>query len=313
MTDLSVSTYSLREQLGPTSLVFTGPDGVERTFGAEHEKLFDLHEVPGRIRERYGVERLETVAFQFAGVDDPEIERFGAALRDAGVELLNVAIDDGDLLEADADARAAHVATITAWIERFVGIGARFVRVNPGSPFSPHHGDTPPAHLVDALRGLGELANRLGARLLVENHGGPSSDPAWMNALLDAVGREHLGLLLDLGNFDALLAPLMATMLAQPGEQPAGDPFADLDLDPLYDGIDALASRAELVHVKAHEVADDGSIGLVDLDRAVAILHRHGYDGPLTIEYEGSGGDPWAKTGVVLDATRRLAAATADA
>ena len=47
----------------------------------------------------------------------------------------------------------------------------------------------------------------------------------------------------------------MAAMFAEPGAAPV-DPFADLDLTSLYDGIEALADRAELVHVKAHVVAD---------------------------------------------------------
>jgi hypothetical protein len=123
-----------------------------------------------------------------------------------------------------------------------------------------------------------------------------------MSDLLDRVGVANLGLLLDLGNFDALLAPLMAALFAEPGTAPA-DPFAELDLTTLYDQIDALAGRAELVHVKAHHVDSAGAVGPIDLPRALGILSRHGYSGPLTIEYEGTGGDPWAHTGRVINVT----------
>src|SRR5690606_30690022 len=134
---------------------------------------------------------------------------------------------------------------------------------------------------------LGEFAAATGARLLVENHGGPSSNPEWMTALLDATGAEYLGLLLDLGNFDALMGPMMAIFFGGPDGQPV-DPavvFAGLDLASLYDGIESLASRAELVHVKAHEVTDEGFVAPIDLPRALRILMEHGYDGPLTVEY----------------------------
>ncbi|HEY5979394.1 MAG TPA: TIM barrel protein [Microlunatus sp.] len=193
------------------------------------------------------------------------------------------------------------------WIARIADLGFRFVRVNAGSPFSAHHDGAPPVRLIAALTEFGGFAAGRGIRLLVENHGGPSSDPVWMTTLLDRVGVDRLGLLLDLGNFDALLAPLMAALFSPPGAPPV-DPFAGLDLTTLYDGIEALADRAELVHVKTHHVGHDGAVGPIDLPRALGILRRHGYRGPLTIEYEGTGGDPWAHTGPVNDLTATIAA-----
>ena len=308
MTMLSVSSYSLREQLGPISIAFTDAHGDEQTFAQDFPKLVDITDVPARAAQSFPVTGVEAVAFQFTGREDPALDVFAAAATDAGLELLNVAVDAGDLLQTDPERLAADVAELRRWITRVADLGFRFVRVNAGSPFSAQQPDVPPAHLVDALTELGGFATDRGARLLVENHGGASSDPAWMTALLDQVGVANLGLLLDLGNFDALLGPLMAAMFAEPGATPA-DPFADLDLTTLYDGIDALADRAELVHVKAHHVGHQGAVGPVDLPRALGILHRHGYTGPLTIEYEGTGGDPWAKTGHVIEATSAALAA----
>lgn len=308
MTMLSISSYSLREQLGPISLAFTDASGEEQTFAQDFPKLVDITDVPARAAQSFPVTGVEAVAFQFSGLDDPALDAFAAAATDAGLELLNVAVDVGDLVQTDPDRLAADVAELERWITRVADLGFRFVRVNAGSPFSAHHGEVPPARLVEALIHLGGFASDRGIRLLVENHGGPSSDPAWLTDLLDRVGVANLGLLLDLGNFDALLGPLMAAMFAEPGAAPV-DPFADLDLTTLYEGIDALADRAELVHVKAHHVGHEGAVGPVDLPRALGILSRHGYTGPLTIEYEGTGGDPWANTGRVIEATAAALAA----
>ena len=63
------------------------------------------------------------------------------------------------------------------------------------------------------------------------------------------------------------------------------------------------------MHVKAHHVDHDGAVGPIDLPKALGILCRHGYSGPLTIEYEGTGGDPWAHTGRVIDVTSTAIAA----
>ncbi|WP_025156395.1 sugar phosphate isomerase/epimerase family protein [Leifsonia aquatica] len=313
MNTLSVSTYSVREQLGPVDFTFVDPSGRDVHISFPFTKELDLSDFPGRAKSTFGVGAIETVAFQFAGVDDPELDRFAAALSENGVTLLNAAIDAGDLLEADPAKRAAGIVEIQRWIDRFAAMGATYVRVNPGSPMVQHSGDDLPDHLVEALRRLGAYATERGSRLLVENHGGPSSDPVWMNRLLDAVGHEHLGLLLDLGNFDALMLPTMALLFGGPdGAQVSPeDIFAGLDLTSLYQGIEALAPRAELVHVKAHAVGDDGVVGPVDLNRALGILAAHGYSGALTVEYEGTGGDPWAKSARVLQVAAAAAAEVA--
>ena len=311
MNTLSVSSYSIREHLGPVSFDFVDPEGNERHLDFPYQKLLDLSEFPARARDTFGIDAVETVAFQFAGLDDPEIDRFAAALVSSGVRLVNVAIDAGDLLEVDNAKRAADIALIERWIDRFAAIGSQFVRVNPGSPLSAQGSDKAPAHLVDALAEIGAYATQQGTRLLVENHGGPSSDPVWMGNLLDAVGRDGCGLLLDLGNFDVLTSVLMPMFFAGATGQASGaaDPaevLASIDLTAVYDGIEALADYAELVSLKAFYVSEDGAVGPVDLVRALGILDAHGYAGPLSVEYEGNGGDPWAKCARVLDLARSV-------
>jgi len=299
MNTLSVSTFSLREQLGrPMDFTFTDPSGKELRFTFPSTGEVGLSEFPARAKTTFGVGAIETVSFQFSGLDDPELDRFADHLLASDVRLLNVAVDVGDLLDADPAKRLADIAVIKQWIDRCAEMGSTFVRVNPGSPLSPHAGQQPPRYLVEALRELGDYAAAKGTRLLVENHGGPSSDPDWMNKLLDAVGKDRCGLLLDLGNFDALLAPMRAVLFG------GGDPAraADgIDTSSLYADIEALAPRAEHVHVKAHHVGGDGEVGAVDLVRAIGILTAHGYRGALSVEYEGTGGDPWAKTARVLE------------
>lgn len=308
MNTLSVSSYSVREHLGPVVIDIVDPKGNDVHIDLPYPKLLRLSEFPARARDTFGVDAIETVAFQFTGLADAELDLFAAALTSSGLRLVNAAIDVGDLAEADNDKRSADIELNKRWIDRFAAMGSHFVRVNPGSPLRPHHGGTPPTHLVEALAELGSFANDHGARLLVENHGGPSSDSVWMRQLLDAVGRDMCGLLLDLGNFDALTASAMAAFFGGATAKPVdpAEAFADLDLTPVYDDIESLADRAELVSLKAHYVSDGGTVGPVDLERALQILAKHGYAGPLSVEYEGTGGDPWAKSARVLEITRSV-------
>lgn len=313
MSQLAVSTFSLREQLGPLKFDFKGPNGDDVAVDLPYPKLLDLADFPERAKEEFGVEAIETVAFQFNSLDNPELNRFGASLRSAGIELLNVAIDFGDLLGSDTKRRHADIGLLKQWIDRFAPMGPRFIRINPGSASHPQGEGTPPRYLIEALAELSQHTKACGSRLLVENHGGPSSNPQWMTALLDAVGRENLGLLLDLGNFEVLTQPVMAAVFGN-AEGGIARVVETLDLNPLYDAIAQLAPRAELVHLKVHEVDANGTILAVDLERALKILADNDYAGSLTVEYEGTGGDPWEKTRRVVDAARsivpKLASAT---
>ena len=84
MNTLSVSSYSVREQLGPTEFTFTDAEGNEQRFVSDFPRLLEVSDFPGRAVDAFGVRAVETVAFQFAGVDDPAIDRFGEALAAEG-------------------------------------------------------------------------------------------------------------------------------------------------------------------------------------------------------------------------------------
>jgi sugar phosphate isomerase/epimerase len=301
-----VSSFSLREQLGPIRFRYRDASGEGQVLTIENPRLLPISDFPRRALDELGVDLVEVVGFHFTGLDDPEIARFEKALAESGVGLLNTVLDLGDLLDPDEERRASDLVVLKEWIGRFAAMGSGFVRVNPGSPASPWGTGKPPAHLAAALAELGEFCRARGTRLLVENHSGPSSDPAWLHALLDDVGSEHCGLLLDLGNLEPLMSTLrsLASNPPESGTLDLAASLSGLDLSPLYAGIESLAPRAELISVKTNWVAADGTIGAVDIERAMAILAGHGYDGALSIEYEGFGGDPWAKTRRVVDVAR---------
>ena len=118
MNTLSVSSYSIREQLGPIVFDFVDPQGNYVHIEFPYQNLMSLAEFPARVRDTFGIDTVEMVAFQFAGLDDPEIDRFASALDSSGVRLLNTCIDAGDLLEVDNDKRAADITLIEQWIAR---------------------------------------------------------------------------------------------------------------------------------------------------------------------------------------------------
>jgi hypothetical protein len=75
MNIMSVSTFSLREQLGrPMDFTFTDPSGKELHFTYPSTGEVGLSEFPARAKTTFGVGAIETVSFQFTGLDDPELD-----------------------------------------------------------------------------------------------------------------------------------------------------------------------------------------------------------------------------------------------
>lgn len=291
MPQLAVSSFSLHSMLGPITIERRDDDGALQPVSIDFPRRYTLEEFAALAHERIGVSAVELCQVQFDTHDAARITRLRAALDKAGVSLLTLPIDLGDFGTLNADWRAEDEERTLAWFRIAADLGARFVRVNAGAPGSTLAHEARPA-LVETLRRLGDAAGKLGLFLLVENHGGTSSDPEFLLALREEVGPGRLGLLLDLGNLNPLVA-LSHARFTDPDCDDAG-----IDFEPLYASIAALAPYASLVHAKSVDPARDGS-PLPDLPRALSIVADAGYAGNVSIEWEGRLGDPWEKTAEV--------------
>lgn len=243
MSAIAVSSFSLHRVLGPLHLEERTPDGGLRDLEIPMPQEHSLEEFAVLARDRFGVNAIELCQIQFDSATDERVDALAGALRAADVRVLTVPIDLGDLAGGTDDTRTDDVSRIERWFAIAHRLGAAYVRVNTGSPLAagrPAGRDS----AVAALSTLASSAERLGLRLLVENHGGPSSDPDFLLAVRDEVGPEHLGILLDLGNFEPVIAVSHARF--------AGKSVKDvgLDLEPVYNNIARLAPVADLVHAK---------------------------------------------------------------
>jgi sugar phosphate isomerase/epimerase len=116
-----------------------------------------------------------------------------------------------------------------------------------------------------AIEALMPAAASHNVPVVIENHWGISSRPENIVAVLDAVNSPWLGTCPDFGNF------------------PRG-------VDP-YEGLRILAPKALHVQAKSARFRENGEEARIDYKRALGILRDCGYDGTLTIEYEGGGRD----------------------
>ena len=303
LTTIAVSSFSLFSVLGPLHLESRNEKGVLVESQMPLPQEHTLEEFVALARTRLGVDAVELCQIQFHKTDDAQLDSIRAALDSSGVRLLTVSIDTGNLSGGTPEQRAEDVEHIEHWIAIAARLGATFVRVNTGSPITADMNEDRAA-LVEALTALSNIAHDHGLQLLIENHGGLSSDPDYLLAIREQVGQDRLGILLDLGNFEPLISVSRGRLMgANPND-------TGLNTDSVYENIAKLAPVARLVHVKAHDPASDGS-PLLDLDKALQIVTDS--DRPDSIEWEGLLGSPWDQTARVLSTVRSWLAQQVDA
>ncbi len=169
----------------------------------------------------------------------------------------------GALGDPLAKARQQAVTNHHRWVEAAKTLGCHSIRVNAQSAGTPEEQQKLAA---DGLRSLCEFADGHDLNVIVENHGGLSSNGKWLSETLRLVAHERIGSLPDFGNFRI-------------------DKDTDYDR---YQGTDELMPFARGVSAKSHDFDQDGNETHTDYHRMLGIVvTRHGYHGHLGIEYEG--------------------------
>jgi sugar phosphate isomerase/epimerase len=150
------------------------------------------------------------------------------------------------------------------WVEAAAYLGCHAVRVNAASEGSY---DEQVKLAADGLRALTEFANPFGINIIVENHGGLSSNGAWLRDTLKLVGHRRCGSLPDFGNFR----------------------ISEKEQYDRYRGVGELMPFARGVSAKSHDFDEKGDETGTDYRRMLEIVVvEHGYRGFVGIEYEGS-------------------------
>jgi hypothetical protein len=285
---LCVSSYSLRQCLGPIRIMMRGPDGNKVPFEwGDQPQTMTLLELPRQVKERLDIDAVEICQFHLPERSDAYVGQLKRALDDAGVGVINMPIDVGNVSDAHEGHREEDLREIEEWMRVAAALGSRMVRVNASNPLAEK--DNAPLDVtIASYKRLGQTARSLGLQLLLENHGGITSDPQVIIDLMEAVGTDLLKGLTDIGNFEPMMSRQWAIMQ---GQTPP-----PMDLEPLYAAVARIAPYAALVHAKTHEFDAQGNPQPLDVVRALRVVRDTGYSGPISLEYEGSDGDPWENT-----------------
>ncbi len=221
---------------------------------------------PRVAHEDYGIEGVEYVNqfFKDKAADKEYLKDLKRRATDHGVTNVLIMIDgEGSLSDAEKGKRQQAVENHKRWVDAAAALGCHAIRVNTGENYSA-------SDVTAAVDGCGALAEYGAANkiaVICENHGGPSSDPESLIALMKGVNNPQFGTLPDFGNF------------------PKKDGTYEIDV---YEAIARLMPYAKGVSAKSYDFGPDGNETALDFPRILKIVTDAGYHGWIGIEYEGS-------------------------
>ncbi len=150
---------------------------------------------------------------------------------------------------------------VKAWIDIAAMMGAPLVRIFAGSSQQLKN-EQIWSNVVVAIRECAEYASEDGIMLALENHGGFMDDQ--ILKLIEDVDMDNFKVTMDVGNF---------------GKDP----------NIIYKAMENVVSHTVFVHAKCMSFTDDLSEETLDYRRIIKILDKAGYNGFLSIEFEGKG------------------------
>ena len=169
---------------------------------------------------------------------------------------------EGDLADTDPARRTIAVENHYKWVDAAHFLGCHSIRVNCAGKGTPEEVAKTGA---DGLARLSAYGKQAGLNVIVENHGGYSSNGQWLSGVIKSVGMANCGTLPDFGNVR----------------------IAEGNWYDRYKGVEELMPFAKGVSAKSYDFDAQGNCVETDYVRMLKIVKTAGYQGYIGIEYEG--------------------------
>jgi sugar phosphate isomerase/epimerase len=239
-----------------------------------HRKLFagDMDHLDfARMSQGFGCVGLEYVNafFKDKATDVSYLKEMNSRAEDHQQKNILIMIDgEGGLAEKNAKKRLVNIENHYKWVEAAQVLGCHSIRVNLSG--GEDRLDAQKAG-IDSLNRLAEFAKSYDVSVLVENHGGFSSDGNWLSNVMQNVSRENIGTLPDFGNFCI--------------ERKEQECISAYDR---YQGMSELMPFAKALSAKSHAFDEQGNETQSDFFRMIEIAKKNQYSGYVGIEFEGT-------------------------
>ena len=214
----------------------------------------------------FGIDAVEYVNqfFKDKAKDQKYLAEMKKRAGDLGVKNVLIMIDaEGALGDSDEARRKQAVDNHHKWVEAAKFLGCHSIRVNAQSEGSY---EEQLERAADGLRRLTEFGATHKINVIVENHGGLSSNGEWLASVIKRVNHPGCGTLPDFGNFNL-----------------GGGQQYDR-----YKGTQELMPFAKGVSAKSGEFDEQGNEVRIDYRRIMKIVLDAGYRGYVGIEYSGN-------------------------
>ena len=215
---------------------------------------------PQYTKDNYDILALEYVNqfFKDKAEDATYLADLNKRVNDLGMTNVLIMIDgEGHIGAKTEKARNKTVDKHKPWVTAAKTLGCHSIRVNAYGVGTPEEAAK---QVTDGLHKLSTFAADHEIDIIVENHGGNSSNGKWLSGVLAAVNLPNCGSLPDFGNFH------------------------EYDR---YQGIRDLMPFAKGVSAKSHEFDDDGNEVRTDFAKAMELVLKANYHGYVGVEYEG--------------------------
>ncbi|RMG87011.1 MAG: sugar phosphate isomerase/epimerase [Bacteroidetes bacterium] len=227
-------------------------------------------------RKDYGIEAVEYVNqfFKDKAKDAAYLAEMNKRAADNGVVNNLIMVDgEGGLAETDAALRKTAVENHYKWVEAAKTLGCQAIRVNAFS--SNPDPDEAAKAAIDGLGTLATFAKDFHMNVIVENHGGFSSNGKWLSNVMRQINLPNCGTLPDFGNF---------CIRRDSGKPWEGNCIEEYDR---YLGVTEMMPFAKAVSAKSYEFDAEGNETKIDYYKMMKIVKDAGYTGYVGVEYEG--------------------------
>ena len=179
---------------------------------------------------------------------------------------------EGDLSSSNEKERLSAIENHKKWISAANKMGCSAVRLNLNGE---NDIETWKKNSIQSLNALSAFAKPLNINVIVENHGGKSSNARLLMEVINSVDYSNCGTLPDFGNF------CMSEDWGSLKDNKCNNPY-----DP-YLGVSEMLPKAFGLSAKSYEFDDNGDETILDYYKLLSIVKRGGYKGFIGVEYEG--------------------------
>lgn len=265
-------------------------NGSENAAGANNELFFKISlaewslnkqlfsgdltnlEFPAKAKNDFGINAVEYVNqfFKDKAQDREYLQELKKRCDDLGVTSVLIMCDgEGGLGDTQEAKRMQAVDNHKKWVEAAQFLGCHSIRVNA---YGEGTREAVAQAATDGLARLSQFAKDYKINVIVENHGGYSSDGKWLSEVIANTKMDNCGTLPDFGNFCIVR------------EENECKEWYDR-----YVGTREMMPYAKGVSAKAMEFDAQGNCVETDYDKMMRIVKDAGYRGYIGIEYEGDG------------------------